>query len=205
MPSDRTRTGCGASPSRTASAPRSHSSEIGSLRKELPVVALTRDALGYAAGFFDGEGCVSIIQTKSAAGAVHYRLAVMITQADETPLRWFQQRFGGRSYEVANNRSQLTNYPRTCWALHFNGQEAASLLQQIEPLLLVKREQVQNALAFIAVKADGPRGRKTPADVRARLAALHTRHRQLSSRSTDTDFAALQAAPADDQLELHIG
>jgi len=177
---------------------------IGSVPKELPVVALNRDALGYAAGFFDGEGCVSIIQTKSAAGAVHYRLAVMITQVDETPLRWLKQRFGGRSYEVANNRSRLTNYPRTCWALHFNGQEAASLLQQIEPLLLVKREQVQNALAFIAVKANGPRGRKTPADVQVRLAALHARHRQLSSRSTDTDVAFL-AAPDDDQLELHIG
>lgn len=167
-------------------------------------MALNQVDRGYAAGFFDGEGCVNITRTENRVGAFAYRLQLLVTQADQAPLRWFQERFGGRLYEVPNNRSQLTDYPRTCWALHIHGEEAAATLRELEPLLILKREQAQNALAFIAVKAEGRRYRKTPTDVLSRLAALHARHRQLSTRF-DTPVDALLAAPDDDQLELHIG
>src|ERR1051325_9395129 len=104
----------------------------------------------YAAGFFDGEGCVSVVKATSRTKEPHYRLQVAITNTNAEILLWFQAHRGGKTYEVSNNRSNLTEYPRMCLVLFWHGREAAANLRELEPFLRVKREQAQNAIAFQA-------------------------------------------------------
>jgi len=57
------------------------------------------EELAYLAGFFDGEGCVSIRRS-----GVSYSLMLEVTQLNPSPLFRYQQRFGGRVYLKRDKR-----------------------------------------------------------------------------------------------------
>lgn len=108
--------------------------------------------LAYAAGFFDGEGCISI--TKN--GAVDVR----ITNTAKSVLVKLQQLFGG----TIGNRTQKVNKTQYAYCLY--GETAIEFIRQIKPFLMEKLSQAETLLEYYelrnninSVSVPGERGR----------------------------------------------
>jgi hypothetical protein len=157
--------------------------------------------LAYAAGFFDGEGCISMGEYNE-----HCRVQLVITNTNDEVLQWFQAIWGGRLYRATPDRTKhLENVlPRgDCWALRFHGSEAYALLREIGPYLRIKHEQADNALAFFRVQAEAKPYNRIPMVLRTRLRALVARHRELSARQAPSFAAEVVATiEAEEQLEI---
>lgn len=101
--------------------------------------------LAYAAGFFDGEGCVLIAKPyNKKSNRRYHRLDVDIAQKDPRPLFWLHAHFGGR---IGKAPSQLRKGAMH-WILH--DQAAGNFLEAIRPYLVLKGEQADIALLFRA-------------------------------------------------------
>lgn len=79
---------------------------------------MTNEELAWAAGFFDGEGYISIVARNTKIHNRHYHhqyIRLGINHVDPRPLQRFQQLFGGKlvnSINVKGNRK-----PRWQWKL----------------------------------------------------------------------------------------
>lgn len=92
----------------------------------------------YAAGFFDGEGCIMIARH----GPRQHKLVVTISQLAENRrvLDRFTQRWGGHV------RSDTRPRPIAVWRVEHA--LAADFLRDVLPYLDVKKDQAQLALEF---------------------------------------------------------
>ncbi len=101
----------------------------------------------YVAGFFDGEGSISI---KNTSKHTSYRLSISIGQRRPEPLFMIQSRWGGSiGKREANNFSTLLMFSK----------QAISFIKDIYPYLVVKRKQAEIAIKFQAGKENtGRRG-----------------------------------------------
>jgi hypothetical protein len=107
-----------------------------------------REFAAWAAGFFDGEGCVSITIGGNRFGVSHY-LQVVVAQVDPRPLELLASRFGG-SITPRNRASQRPNeQPAQQWRLY--GRSARPFLEAVAPYLIVKGEPVRIGLKFLAL------------------------------------------------------
>lgn len=105
-------------------------------------------ALSYAAGLFDGEGCIHIAKQShpgSRQGYV-YRLVVSVAQNHLRSLIDFQDFVGiaGRIYPVKRKGSAN----RDAYTLTFDGATAEALLRVLLPYLGRKADEATVALAF---------------------------------------------------------
>lgn len=104
--------------------------------------------LGYAAGLFDGEGCIHIArQKKATARRGHiFRLVVSVAQNHLGTLSDFQNLTGlaGRIYQV--RRQGPAN--RDSFSLNYDGNTAAALLDTLLPYLRRKQDEAVVALTF---------------------------------------------------------
>src|SRR3990167_2007741 len=99
-------------------------------------------SLEYLAGFFDGEGCVNISK--------NHQLTVTAAQNDTEVLEILKAHFGG-SVTVVNRCGRWT-----LW-----GEAMKPMLLAILPFLIVKKAQVQVAIAFIDThRATSPQSKK---------------------------------------------
>lgn len=99
-------------------------------------------SLEYVAGFFDGEGCISVHRGNGIY------LFCSISQNSKEVLEEIQQVIGGKIYEALNR------YNRTTYKIHWNGLAATAMLLEILPFLIVKKAQADLALTI-------PHGRLT--------------------------------------------
>lgn len=99
--------------------------------------------LAYFAGFFDGEGSISILEHTKPTGYRYMRLLVQVGCTNLEVLEWFQLRFGGNIYNHKRNGNRKQCYT---WQLH--SRMAANALMLMQPYLLVKVEQARLALEF---------------------------------------------------------
>lgn len=117
----------------------------------------------YAAGFLDGEGCISI----GKQGGKALVLKVDLGQQDKRPLDWLVSLFGGNiSYHKPRPSSPNGSF---VWAL--TAGPAQAFLRGVLPYLRVKREAAELAIAFQDTKVYGAGGR-VPADVAEHRASL---------------------------------
>lgn len=93
----------------------------------------------WAAGFFDGEGSVSISKRQRTKGFLEHHLSVQIVQTNKAALEEIQKRYGG---SLTKGKGQ--NLP--VWRLRFHGTKATGFLEAILPYSLVKREEILIAL-----------------------------------------------------------
>lgn len=107
--------------------------------------------IAYAAGFFDGEGCISI----SKNGAVDVR----ITNTAKNVLVRLQTLFGGS----ITNRTQKVN--KTQYAYSLYGEEAIKFITILKPYLIDKKPQADTILEYFnlrneiqAVRIPGSKG-----------------------------------------------
>lgn len=101
----------------------------------------------YAAGFFDGEGYVGIVGKNSE------KLRMSVVGTDPRPLLRFRALFGGSISAVAMQKYGANNRNRFTWEV--SGRTAAGVLSGMLPHLLVKAEQAQVALEFMATFGAG--------------------------------------------------
>lgn len=94
--------------------------------------------IAYAAGFFDGEGCISI----SKNGAVDIR----VTNTAKNVLIKLQSIFGGS----ITNRTQKAN--KTQYAYSFYGENAIEFIKLIRPYLIDKLPQADAILEYYALR-----------------------------------------------------
>jgi hypothetical protein len=102
-------------------------------------------SLEYIAGFFDGEGSIGIYKISRTGG---YRLRTQLTQNitpdSESVMIELQSRFGGN---IARMRAPI--YKRgAAYNWQLNADVAAGFLKQIEPYLILKKDQAVCALAW---------------------------------------------------------
>lgn len=99
----------------------------------------TKIDLAYAAGFFDGEGCIHMRPN----GQIH----IDMTQYDTRPLQYIQEATGsilrfrknGKEYRLKTSNRELV----------------VKFLKLVLPYLVLKREQAQLAIEFIESKLRG--------------------------------------------------
>jgi hypothetical protein len=90
--------------------------------------------IAYAAGFFDGEGCITI----SKNGAVDVR----VVNTSKKVLLKLQSIFGGS----ITNRTQKIN--KTQYAYSFYGENAIEFIKLIKPYLIDKLSQAETILEY---------------------------------------------------------
>jgi hypothetical protein len=104
--------------------------------------------LCYAAGIFDGEGCICISKKRAAksSGGYNYRLRVTVSQNHLDTLIDFQNFVGIPGYLYPIRRS--LNQNRDAFQLIFDGDKAAKLLEMLQPYLLRKAPEAAVALQY---------------------------------------------------------
>lgn len=101
--------------------------------------------LAWVAGFFDGEGCVTVTRHKTVGGYNH-RLFVSITQQDNRALIKVKERFGG-GLVLDKNRGNIPVEKRhVVWRWRATSHVAYEFLHVIAPYCMVKDKQVAIAL-----------------------------------------------------------
>jgi len=103
--------------------------------------------LVYAAGLFDGEGCVGVYNTRTKADkrAASYQLTARVTMRHPGPVKLLHSLFGGNfALHFANGRQYFS------WKV--TNKQAETFLIAIKDCLIEKKEQAEIALEFSALR-----------------------------------------------------
>ena len=92
--------------------------------------------LSYLAGFFDGEGCISILKTTKKDWNPSYFLQAQIGQKYGSTLDWVKENFGGNVYKKRDQTWIVTNF------------KAYEFIKLVEPFLKYKKPQAELAIKF---------------------------------------------------------
>jgi hypothetical protein len=137
----------------------------------------TTEQIAWAAGFFDGEGCITAKSTyTSSRGRKRVlvgSLVVTVVQRVVDPLYIFREMFGGA---VRLNKNRTGN---PVWAIEYYGTDAMNILEALRPYLVVKREQAELALTMKDSFHTG--GRQLTDDEIKRRQVWHAQMRQLKA------------------------
>lgn len=95
-----------------------------------------RANLSYLAGFFDGEGCISL-----AKSGRRYALIVQVTQCNRWILELFRMHFGGGIHQCERNGN-----PFYIWSI--TASKAMAFLETIEPYLILKKAEANLATTY---------------------------------------------------------
>lgn len=102
-----------------------------------------KEKIAWAAGFFDGEGCILITNNSKGPGKARGKaLRIVVAQIDRRPLEFLQDIFGG---VICQNRQRGG---KILWQWYVSSVTAASALRDMEPMLIGKRDEAQLALEF---------------------------------------------------------
>jgi hypothetical protein len=121
-----------------------------------------KETLAYAAGFFDGEGCIVIRRTRGNT----FWTSVRITSTDLPIIEWMRKNFGGATGVQPPNKNAKVCRP--CWFWGMGSKSATEFLKKIAPLLVIKRQQADLAIEFQSrIEAPGV-NRLTPEEIAIR-------------------------------------
>ena len=107
----------------------------------------TAEDIAYAAGFFDGEGNITIATNRAHPRAHNlvYNMRIGASQNDPAPLFWLRDRWGG-SVNIIKRREITGHLPGHIWGCF--SRQAAAFLKDVLPYLKVKRDRANLAIAF---------------------------------------------------------
>jgi len=98
--------------------------------------------LSWLGGFFDGEGCVTILRGKKTTGYPYYHtLKVEIGGNFKEILEEIEKRFGG-------TLSQKSDSSKFAWRLQLSAKKALHFLEIIQPYVRLKHEEVETGIEF---------------------------------------------------------
>lgn len=100
----------------------------------------------YAAGFFDGEGCVSISKCKPGKPTrnIRYELFVQVPGTNPAPMKLMKERWGGslKPYKQKNPKHKIG------WRWLLSAKMATRFLLDVLPHLVIKRPVAEVGLAL---------------------------------------------------------
>jgi hypothetical protein len=108
----------------------------------------SREHLMYAAGFTDGEGCISIVKQQLAGRSrPTYRLRLDLMQNDFRSLAIYVERVGvpAKVRPVKPHPSQN----RQVWRVSYDGPQAYAAIRNLRPFLERKRREAEVAMDFV--------------------------------------------------------
>ena len=128
----------------------------------------------YAAGFFDGEGCVNCSSNRNNS---FVRILVVNTNIDV--LKAFQAVWGG---DINANYRQKSHWKQAyTWRLQHKS--ATDFLTEILPFLIVKRQQAEAAIAFNNLRPG--QGNKWTEESKLQADALFNKIRQCNKKGIE--------------------
>lgn len=145
----------------------------------------------YAAGLFDGEGCISISRFLKSNGHHRYSLTASVHMADREAIEWLQETWGGRIYPAGQGDAK--NKPTFIWRLCDSW--AIAFLHDIFPYVRLSKVR---AKAHLAVEFQGQKqrlGRYTPQSYRDRQRHYFERMRELNLRGPQAEARVAARAP----------
>lgn len=99
---------------------------------------MNKSDLIYAAGFFDGEGCITLThENKRTPGT--FQFTVGVTNTDYDVIFWFKKLFGD-GYVCVDRRTY--NGHLNCYNIRWRGSRALEILQLLRPYCKVKSRQI---------------------------------------------------------------
>lgn len=146
---------------------------------------------GYSAGLIDGEGYIGI---QEAGGSFQVRLKVGMTDKGLPALRQLRTRYGGK---ITADRPQTGNW-RASFVWRLTGTAASRVIEELQPLFLVKSEAAAIALRFQQMVDASPRlpnGRATWTDeMRRRASQFVGQIQEANRRGPDPEPPLLPSA-----------
>lgn len=116
-------------------------------------------SLKYAAGFFDGEGCISIGKIQQQY-YINYRTRITIGQSGKIGmliLKQLQDRFGGIVIQDKGQKYLENRHYRVAWVWRLSETDGFYFLKRIYPYLITKRNQADLMIEFQKIKSCGKR------------------------------------------------
>jgi hypothetical protein len=111
----------------------------------------------WLAGFFDGEGCLTIARSRGT----HFTPQAVLTNTDLRVLKLIQEAFGGTLHARGNPKRWNEAY-----TLVFSGTpETRRFLEIIRPFLVLKKDEVEFFLAAWTNEVNGKQARRVTPDV----------------------------------------
>lgn len=149
------------------------------LRRDLSDV--DRDFVIYAAGLFDGEGCIT-----TGKNGDHIHIVLTVKMTDESIVHLFYEKFGGCFYSIPENR--LTNRKALFqWMLKVSD-SVLGVLDLMLPYLRVKREQAELAVSFLRL------GGKRSVYAKGERVRIRSELMRLNHQGLDDDEECVAAA-----------
>jgi hypothetical protein len=105
---------------------------------------MKRTELAYIAGLIDGEGTIGF-GFKAKGDIATYTLRLRVGMSDENTIRWLQRTsgFGSVTFRDLSRRRRQTHW---VWSVFSN--QAASVLREVLPYLMVKKQQAELGILF---------------------------------------------------------
>jgi hypothetical protein len=128
-----------------------------------------RNDLSYAAGLFDGEGCISLVKAHHS-----YRLTVVLNMVTADGPEFMQKLFGGRIY--IQDRSRQGNRRDTYFWTLWLSEDIWKMCDALKDLVVTKGPQVRLAMAYITA-TQGKRDASLRESFRAQFKELNKRGR----------------------------
>jgi len=133
----------------------------------------------YFAGFFDGEGSVSVIpHTKYPKSII---VSAQVSQVDPRPLIVLKELFGGSLCQT-KNRKPSGQDGHMIWKWAVTHKDAERFLKAIQPYCIVKKEQIDIALkirSLVRTRGGNAQNRVLPKDTYDARVALLSEWKQL--------------------------
>ena len=102
----------------------------------------------WAAGFFDGEGCIII---KRVHPGNRHSVRIQVSQVNPAPIKILKELFGGHiSFQTPKNKDWSSQ-----WKWEQDSKSAVETLVKLLPYLVVKRDVAELAIQFQNLKRKG--------------------------------------------------
>lgn len=107
--------------------------------------------IAWAAGFFDGEGCihVHIRKAREHRRGYSYQLTTTAAQITPIPLDKLKAIFGGKVYTLNSTGPNR----RICYQWYLGGRSAIEFLRTVLPYLTVKHDEAMLAIQYPVIQA----------------------------------------------------
>ena len=102
--------------------------------------------LAYLAGFFDGEGNISVFRDRRPSGSFGFTLRCAISQTSMPILEKYRHLFGGTVYQAKLTNPRPNSAP--AWQWYINNGRAVRFLEALQPYIILKAPQIPIAVRF---------------------------------------------------------
>lgn len=143
---------------------------------------MTKEQIAYIAGVVDSDGCIHINKSPQKLGrSIDYTTEITIVNTNEKLITWINNLVKGSIY---NHKFKNVKHKDT-FRWRISRKVALKLLKQIEPYLVIKKEQALIAISLEQRKVLGTTN-KLPIKELSFREKVYTKIKQLNRRGKET-------------------